>query len=219
MEWLQLVYRVPAEPSRKRTYIWRQLRGLGAVYLQDACCVLPRTPATERGLAEVAAKVREFDGEATLSLLGPAEPDWAERLVGVFNRARDEEYQELLDTVERFEEEVARETRKGKFTFAALEEIEDEHERLERWLARVRARDPFGAPLGAAADTRLAEARRTLEGFADAVHRHEQGAHGEQAGDARGNNARGNNARGDNARGADAGQDAVAPLGSRGVGR
>src|SRR6266545_3366096 len=81
VEWLQLVYKVPAEPSRKRTYIWRQLRGLGAVYLQDACCVLPRTPESERRLGAVAAKVREFGGAATLSALGPAEPGWEERLV------------------------------------------------------------------------------------------------------------------------------------------
>ncbi len=43
MKWLQLVYRVPAEPTRKRTYVWHQLRGLAAVYLQDGCCMLPRT--------------------------------------------------------------------------------------------------------------------------------------------------------------------------------
>ena len=75
MEWLQLVYRVPAEPTRKRTYVWRQLRGLGAVYLQDGCCVLPRTPGAEAGLIEVAGKVREFGGEATLSALAAAEAE------------------------------------------------------------------------------------------------------------------------------------------------
>src|SRR5919199_423081 len=158
MGWLRLVYRGPAEPSRKRTYIWRQVRGLGAVYLQDACCVLPRTEAAEQALRQLAAKVREFGGEAMLSVLGPAEPGWDERLVAILNRARDEEYEELLDTTERLEEEIARETRKGKFTFAALEEIEDEYERLERWLVRVRARDPFGAPGGQQADERLARA-------------------------------------------------------------
>jgi hypothetical protein len=173
MEWLQLVYKVPAEPSRKRTYIWRQVRGLGAVYLQDACCVLPRTDAAERALRQVAAKVREFGGEAMLSVLGPAEPGWEERLVATLNRARDEEYEELLDTTERLEEEIAREIRKDKFTFAALEEIEDGYDRLERWLERVRARDPFGAPGGQNADARLAQAKTMLEAFAEQVQRRE----------------------------------------------
>ena len=115
------------------------MRGLGAVYLQDACCVLPRTEGAEQALRQIAAKVREFGGEAMLSVLGPAEPGWEDRLVSILNRARDKEYAELLDTTERLEEEIARESRKDKFTFAALEEIEDGYERLERWLERVRA--------------------------------------------------------------------------------
>ena len=85
--------------------------------------------------------------------------------MAILNRARDEEYEELPDTTERLEEEIARETRKGKFTFAALEEIEDEYARLEQWLARVRARDLFAAPGGRDADTRLAQARAKLEAF------------------------------------------------------
>lgn len=173
MDWLQLVYRVPAEPSRKRTYVWRQLRGLGAVYLQDACCVLPRSPEAEQGLAEVAARVREFGGEATLSLLRAAEPGWAEQMVARFNAARDEEYQELLNTAERLEDELARESRKGKFTFAALEEVEDEFGRLERWLERIRARDAFQAPLGGPASEVVERARQALGQFAETVHQRE----------------------------------------------
>jgi hypothetical protein len=177
VEWLQLIYKVPAEPSRKRTYVWRQLRGLGAVYLQDACCVLPRGAGAERALAEVAAKVREFGGEAMLSVLQPAEPGWEEQLVAKVNRARDEEYEELADTAERLSEEIARESRKGKFTFAALEEVEDELERLEGWQARVQARDAFGAPLRERADQTLGQARAALETFAAEVQRREE-SHG-----------------------------------------
>ena len=173
MDWLQLVYRVPAEPSRKRTYVWRQLRGLGAVYLQDACCVLPRTPEAEQGLAEVAAKVREFGGEATLSLLRAAEPGWAEQMVARFNTARDEEYQELVNTADRLEDELARETRKGKFTFAALEEVEDEFARLERWFDRIRARDACQASLGGPAGEVIERVHRALGQFAETVHQRE----------------------------------------------
>ncbi len=184
MEWLQLVYRVPAEPSRKRTYVWRQVRGLGAVYLQDACCVLPRTPDTEQGLVDIAAKVREFGGEATLSLLSPLEPGWQEQMEATFNRARDEEYREILNTIERLDDELARETRKGKFTFAALEEVEDQYATLERWLGRVQARDVFQASLGPQAVASLERARQALERFGDEVQRSEQAAAQEGGGTA-----------------------------------
>jgi uncharacterized protein YdbL (DUF1318 family) len=167
------------------------VRGLGAVYVQDGCCVLPRAEAAEQALCQIAAKVREFGGEAMLSVLGPAEPGWEERLIAALNRARDEEYEELLDTTERLEEEIARESRKGKFTFAALEEIEDEYTRLEQWLARVQGRDPFGAPGGRGADARLAQARAKLEAFAEQVQRREQGTVGESPSPLAGNGGAG----------------------------
>jgi ChrB-like protein len=58
-----------------------------------------------------------------------------------FNAARDEEYDEVVDEAERFREEIAREPRKGKFTFAELEDEESNLERLRQYLAQVQARD------------------------------------------------------------------------------
>jgi hypothetical protein len=95
-------------------------------------------------------------------------------LVARINHARDEEYEELADTAERLVEEIARETRKGKFTFAALEEVEGELERLERWRARVQARDAFDAPLRAPAEHMLGQARAALETFAAVVQQREE---------------------------------------------
>ena len=40
LRWLLLIYRIKAESSGRRTYVWRQLRQLGAVYLQQAAAVL-----------------------------------------------------------------------------------------------------------------------------------------------------------------------------------
>ena len=34
--WLLLVYRVPPEPSRLRAAVWRRLKSLGAIYLQNS---------------------------------------------------------------------------------------------------------------------------------------------------------------------------------------
>ena len=39
--WLMLIYKVPTEPNRKRLAIWRKIKSLGAVYLQNGVCVLP----------------------------------------------------------------------------------------------------------------------------------------------------------------------------------
>jgi hypothetical protein len=155
----------------------RRLRSLGALYLQDGCCLLPRSEQSERDLATVAAKVREVGGEATLPAVRGTEPGWEDRLTEAFNRLRAEEHEELLATLERFDDELARESRKGKFTFAVLEELEDEHAKLERWAERIRGRDVLGAPLRSEAEAGLAAAKRSLEDFAERVQR-EEGANG-----------------------------------------
>jgi len=51
----------------------------------------------------------------------------------------------VVDETERFREEIARERRKGKFTFAELEDKEGNLERLRRFLAQAQGRDTFGA--------------------------------------------------------------------------
>ncbi len=41
--WLLLAYTLPPEPSRMRVSIWRRLRKLGAVYMEEGFWVLPNT--------------------------------------------------------------------------------------------------------------------------------------------------------------------------------
>src|SRR3954453_10404539 len=64
--WLLLIYTVPAAPSRKRAAVWRALKQAGAVYLRDGVCALPQREDTAATLRAIAAKVEEFEGEATL---------------------------------------------------------------------------------------------------------------------------------------------------------
>lgn len=85
-----------------------------------------------------------------------------------------------MENVERFEDEVARETRKEKFTFAELEDLEADWEKLGRWRGRIEARDFFGAPARAAAEAALVRGRAALERFTATVYTqaqaHEAGA-------------------------------------------
>ena len=57
-----LIYRVPQESPGRRTYVWRQLKGLGAVYLQQAAAVLPDHPEVRRALEALAARIRQYGG-------------------------------------------------------------------------------------------------------------------------------------------------------------
>ena len=39
--WLILIYHLPRDPSRHRVAVWRKLKALGVIYLQDGVVVLP----------------------------------------------------------------------------------------------------------------------------------------------------------------------------------
>lgn len=171
--WLLLIYRIKAESSGRRTYVWRQLRQLGAVYLQQAAAVLPDRQELARELDRLGQRIRSSGGEA--SLLETVSPTvaWEEELVARFNAARDAEYAEILDSVESFEDEIRRETRKKRFRFAELEEGEADWEKLQRWFARLTERDFFGAAGRAAAEEALARGRRLLDDFTQEVYREE----------------------------------------------
>ena len=48
--WLILVYHLPREPSRHRVAVWRKLKALGALYLQDGVAALPEDAVTREQL-------------------------------------------------------------------------------------------------------------------------------------------------------------------------
>ncbi len=171
--WLLFIYRVPQEPPGRRTYVWRQLKQLGAVYLQQAAAILPDQPALRATLEMVARRIREYDGE--VSLLETTSPDagWEREVIARFNQARDAEYAEVVENVERFEDEIARESRKGKFIFAELEELEADWEKLQRWQERIGPRDFFAAPGRLSAAAALERAHVALETFTAQVYAQE----------------------------------------------
>ncbi len=171
--WLLLIYRVPQDPASRRTYVWRQLKQLGAVYLQQAAAILPDCAEVRLDLEQLAARIRTFEGEVSLLKTTSPSPEWQQDLIGRFNQARDDEYVEVVENVERFEDEISRESRKGKFTFAELEDIEADWEKLQRWQERVTTRDFFGAPRRAHAVEALERGQVALERFTAEVYAHE----------------------------------------------
>lgn len=174
--WLLLIYRVPSEPSSARSAIWRETRRFGALALQHGVCLLPLSEANRAAYARLAHRVEEYGGEATV--LETASPDdgWQEKIVARFNAARDEEYEEVVDETERFHEEIARERRKGKFTFAELEDEESNLERLRKYLAQVQARDAFGAAGQARAMAEVEGCAVALDAFAQEIYERQKDA-------------------------------------------
>ncbi len=171
--WLLLIYRINSGSSSRRTYVWRQLRQLGAVYLQQAVAVLPDRPGLRGGLDRLGQRIRSGGGEASLLETVSPSQDWEDELIARFNASRDEEYEEIVENIERFEDEIRRESRMKRFLFPELEEGEGDWAKLRRWLARVVERDFFHASGRAGAQEALSRGQRLLDAFVREVYRAE----------------------------------------------
>lgn len=172
-QWLLLIYKVPRDPTRFRTYLWRQMRMLGALSLQQMVCVLPKTPDHESEMQRLVAKIEEFRGEAHVLTFTSPSKEWEDRIITRFNATVNEDYAEVAENEERFQDEIHRETRKEKFTFVELEDMEDDREKINREMARVQARDFFGAPGRSVAEAQMAETTKLFKEFSRKVYARE----------------------------------------------
>jgi hypothetical protein len=95
--WILLVYNVPRQPSASRVYVWRKLKRLGAVLLQDAVWVLPDTPQTKEHFQWLATEIKELQGEATLWLGTLLADEQEAGLIRQFGDTVEAGYREILD--------------------------------------------------------------------------------------------------------------------------
>lgn len=169
MQWIVLVVRLPAEPTRHRVAVWRELRRAGAVLLGQGVWALPDAPVFADGIARTVALAERGEGQITvLTAAGRAEVD-AARLEAMFTTERDDEWVEFVADCAKFDAEIDKEIRIGKFTMAELEEEEHSLERLRRWHRELAARDLFGAPTAVEAGQRLKHCTERLADYTERV--------------------------------------------------
>lgn len=174
MKWLLFTSQLPASPSSLRVMVWRRMKAAGAVSLQNGVWVLPHTKDQERIVDDLLSYLHEqgADGQsfAATALSDKVEEDLVQRFRGL----RDEEYTELIERCQSLLAELEKETKKEKFTFAELEENEDELQKLESWLARIQTRDLVGGESAEEAVTAVKSCKKALEIFAEHVYSQEQ---------------------------------------------
>jgi hypothetical protein len=100
-------------------------------------------------------------------------PTERESIVASFQTDRGQEYGEFEDRARAFLTEIKRETRRRKFTFAELEEVEDDLEKLSAWLEKIRTRDFFPSGDSQGAMETLERCRTAFRTFAETVYSHE----------------------------------------------
>jgi vacuolar-type H+-ATPase subunit I/STV1 len=169
MEWMVLLFRVPAEPSRYRVAVWRELRRTGAVSLGQSAWLAPDAPAFADGIARAVQLVEAAGGQALVLAASGRQPADAQRLAAVYTAAREAEWTEFLAECGKYLAEIDKEIATAKLTLAELDEEEQSLEQLRRWHRELRRRDVLGAPSAADADQRLKECEAKLEDYTQRV--------------------------------------------------
>ncbi|PDT21278.1 Chromate resistance protein ChrB [Rhizobium hidalgonense] len=169
LAWLLLTYKVPPDPATKRIALWRRLKGMGAVYLQNGVCLLPKTDDHVRRLKMLENDVSKMGGESVILETVALDRAQEDKVVSRFKADRDDQYREFLGRCTDFEAEIAKEIAINKFTYAELEEEDTDLKKLQGWLEKIKKLDFYGATLAAEASERLRGCEALLDSYAQRV--------------------------------------------------
>lgn len=173
-EWLILNFTLPKEQSTVRVSVWRKLKRCGSVSLGQSIWVLPLTDEHIGTFSEISKEITENEGSAYIAKADFLKTGNTVDVISVFNKVRDEEYLEFLDKCEDYFHEIDRETERRNFTFAELEENEEEYSKLVEWLRKISTRDFYHASLKDKAETELQKCKLLLDGFGSKVNEYNE---------------------------------------------
>jgi hypothetical protein len=171
--WLLISVSTAGAAGTLRVQVWRKLRSLGALYLQQSVCLLPERPEVVREVRRLADRIRRQGGTARVLSMALTDPAEEQAVIAELNTARDAEYAEVLGRLPQLRQELADERARGNATYAEVEESEADLERFRTWLAKIAARDYFAAPGGQAARDAVEQAAAELASFEEAAMRAE----------------------------------------------
>jgi hypothetical protein len=169
--WLVLLAQLPSKPSSARVALWRRMRAAGATPAVNGAWMLPCTTAHESFFEQAREDIIRQGGTGFVLRVSGSSPESNESIVRLFRSDRSREYDEFAERCTAFLNEINRESAAEKYTFAEMEESEQDLKKLARWLAKIQARDFFPDGRRDESVALLAQCRRALRGFSQAVYK------------------------------------------------
>jgi len=171
--WLLLLAQLPSKPSSARVALWRRLRAIGATTMVNSAWVLPDTAPHAEFFEQLLESVLRQGGTGFVLNIPGSSPEVNETIVQRFRADRAREYDEFSERCVALLDEIGKESSAGKYTFAEMEEGEQDLEKLARWLIKIQARDFFPDKRRQQSAVLMARCRRALDGFSQAVYQAE----------------------------------------------
>jgi hypothetical protein len=156
--WTLLVYKIPTQPTRLRLLIWRKLQAMGALYLQNAVCLLPSRPDLNENMQYIAAQIEEMGGSCYLFSASALLPGSEERLAEDFRAQADDQLEEIIERLDKVSAAL--------YTAAspsALERAEKELKRERVAFLRAQRLAFFGSTKEAVIECRLNTLKESIE--------------------------------------------------------
>jgi len=168
--WLLLLAQLPSRPSSARVALWRRMRGAGATPVVNGAWVLPDVEPHAEFFEKSREIIVEQGGTSFVLNFSASSPNVNDSIVRLFQADRAKEYDEFAERCAALLSEMGRESEAEKYTFAEMEESEQDLEKLARWLAKIQARDFFPDEHGHRSVALLDGCRSALERFSRAVY-------------------------------------------------
>jgi hypothetical protein len=137
--WLLLLYSLPSKRNTERVAVWRRLKKMGAAQLTTSTYLLPDQPAQYEHFQWLAKQIRDSGGDSTLVRAQEIEGVTPEKVISLFNSARDQEYAALKKALQ----SLLKNRKKSNAEVGATE-----LERLTRQFRELREIDFFDSPRG-----------------------------------------------------------------------
>jgi ribosomal protein L29 len=169
LDWVLISVSTAGAADALRVQVWRKLRSLGALYLQQSVCLLPSRPEVVKEVRRLADRIRHQGGAVRVLSMRFTDPAEEQAVVADMSAARDQEYAELLGRLPELRQELAEERAHGNTTYAEVEESEADLQRFRSWLAKIMARDYFDAPRSREARAAVDDAAAELAAFEEAA--------------------------------------------------
>lgn len=165
--WLLITVSTAGAPATLRVTVWRRLKELGALGLQQSVWLLPARTATTQAVTQLGDRITRDGGTIRVLRITFSDTTDEAALINELSAARNGEYAEALERFPAFFDELRSETMRGRATFEEVQESEADLTRFRTWLRKIAARDYFQAQLGPQARAELERAEDALTAFVE----------------------------------------------------
>lgn len=164
--WVVLVYKIPSEPTKYRATVWREIKRLGGVYLQNSVCIFPDIDDVSLDVSALAGRIRTMEGSEYMFFTQSPTQEQADELIQQFQLARTEEYDESFKSIHDIEERIKRTSTEEEF-----QSIFDDVKKLRRQIGVIKGRDYFNAPRGREVTQSFQQLQERLKDLAKGEHK------------------------------------------------